>query len=233
MRPLSLAPTEQILALEDFAATEAVRLFAARARAVLPEFCLTAENAPVVAQICARLDGLPLAIELAAARVKVLPPSAMLTRLDHRLSLLVGGPRDAPPRLRTMRDAIAVVVRPPRARGANALPAPGRVHRRLYVGGGGVCRGGASLRGVASLKGGGGEGEEQEDVICRTPSLPSAATPLSPPHAAGRPLSAAPPPSWMASRRCSTRACCDRNRVEMASHVLACWRQSANMGWSS
>ena len=107
VRPLGLVPPDQIMALQDIAATEAVRLFAARARSVLPEFSLTAENAPVVAQICARLDGLPLAIELAAARVKVLPPSAMLSRLDHRLSLLVGGPRDAPPRLRTMRDAIA------------------------------------------------------------------------------------------------------------------------------
>jgi predicted ATPase/DNA-binding CsgD family transcriptional regulator len=107
VRPLNLAPTDQRMALEDLAATEAVRLFATRARAVLPEFGLTAENAAVVAQICVRLDGLPLAIELAAARVKVLPPSAMLARLDHRLSLLVGGPRDAPPRLRTMRDAIA------------------------------------------------------------------------------------------------------------------------------
>ena len=107
VRPLDLAPTDQPLATEDIAATESVRLFAVRARAVLPEFSLTAANAPVVAAICARLDGLPLAIELAAARVNVLPPSALLARLDRRLPLLVGGPRDAPSRLRTMRDAIA------------------------------------------------------------------------------------------------------------------------------
>jgi predicted ATPase/DNA-binding CsgD family transcriptional regulator len=105
--PLGLAPPDQILALEDISATEAVRLFVARARSVVPEFCLTAENAPVIAQICERLDGLPLAIELAAARVKVLPPRALMARLEHRLSLLVDGPRDAPQRLRTMRDAIS------------------------------------------------------------------------------------------------------------------------------
>ena len=107
VQPLTLASSDQDAVLEEIAASEAVRLFAARARSVLPEFCLTAANAPVVARICERLDGLPLAIELAAARIKVLPPSALLTRLDHRLSLLVDGPRDAPPRLRTMRDAIA------------------------------------------------------------------------------------------------------------------------------
>ena len=85
----------------------AVELFMARARAAQPSFELTEDNAAAVAEVCIRLDGLPLAIELAAARVAALPPAALLGRLDRVLPLLGGGPRDAPERQRTLEAAIA------------------------------------------------------------------------------------------------------------------------------
>jgi len=92
---------------EQISPYEAVRLFIARALEIRPDFTITNENAPAVAEICHRLDGLPLAIELAAARVRLLPPQAMLSRLEQRLSLLTGGARDAPARQQTLRGAIA------------------------------------------------------------------------------------------------------------------------------
>lgn len=86
---------------------EAVRLFIARAQGVKPDFAVTNENAPAVAQICARLHGMPLAIELAAARTKLLTPRQILDRLEHQLALLTSGSRDLPERQQTLRGAIA------------------------------------------------------------------------------------------------------------------------------
>ena len=86
---------------------EAVAFFVDRAQAVRPDFTLSAQNAPAVVEICHRLDGLPLALELVAARIKILPPSALVARLDARLSLLTSSARDAPERQRSLRDAMA------------------------------------------------------------------------------------------------------------------------------
>jgi len=104
--PLSIPDPKRVPGLEALSHYEAVRLFIERARAAKADFEITNENAPAVAEICARLDGLPLAIELAAARIKLLPPKAMLGRLGRRLKLLTGGARDLPERQRTLRGAI-------------------------------------------------------------------------------------------------------------------------------
>jgi predicted ATPase/class 3 adenylate cyclase len=104
--PLRLPDPASAEVLEALGHSEAVSLFVERARAVRPDFRLTAENALAVAEICERLDGLPLGIELAAVRVNVLTPQAMLPRLEERLSLLTSGPRSLPERQRTLRGAI-------------------------------------------------------------------------------------------------------------------------------
>jgi predicted ATPase/class 3 adenylate cyclase len=104
--PLSVPDPESLPPLENLASYEAIGLFLERARAVRPEFSLTQENAPAVVEICERLDGLPLAIELAAARIKLLPPRVLLERLGNRLKLLTGGARNLPERQRTLRNAI-------------------------------------------------------------------------------------------------------------------------------
>lgn len=92
---------------EELGRNASVALFVQRSCAVKPEFSLTAANAPAVAGICVRLEGLPLAIELAAARIRSLPPAALLERLARRLPLLTGGPQDVPARQRALREALA------------------------------------------------------------------------------------------------------------------------------
>jgi len=104
--PLTLPDLKRPPPLERLTQYEAVGLFLERARAVKPDFKVTNESAPAVAEICVRLDGLPLAIELAAARIKMLPPRVMLQRLGSRLKLLTGGARDLPERQRTLRGTI-------------------------------------------------------------------------------------------------------------------------------
>ncbi|HVF30010.1 MAG TPA: protein kinase [Pyrinomonadaceae bacterium] len=104
--PLSPPPHELLSSFEKLSRNEAVQLFAERARAADHGFHLTDQNIRSVAEVCSRLEGLPLAIELAAARTRVLSPSAILSKLDSRLRFLTGGPRDLPERQRTMQGAI-------------------------------------------------------------------------------------------------------------------------------
>ncbi len=104
--PLALPDLRRLPPLERLSQYEAVRLFIERAQAAKSDFAITGENAPAVAEICVRLDGLPLAIELAAARIRLLPPQALLQRLSSRLKLLTGGRRDLPARHQTLRGAI-------------------------------------------------------------------------------------------------------------------------------
>lgn len=104
--PLTVPDPGGESSFDDLRANEAVMLFAERARAARPSFVLTPENIADAAAICSRLDGLPLAIELAAARVKILSPGNVLSKLDNRLNLLTGGARDLPKRQKTMRGAV-------------------------------------------------------------------------------------------------------------------------------
>jgi predicted ATPase/Tfp pilus assembly protein PilF len=105
--PLALPDLSHVPTVEEVASAAAVDLFVQRAQAASPAFVLTPANAAAVAAICRRLDGLPLALELAAARIKLLTPTALLARLDRALPLLVGGARDLPERQQKMRTTIA------------------------------------------------------------------------------------------------------------------------------
>lgn len=139
--PLSLPDLTVRASPEILQENPSVRLFVERARAIIPEFALSAPSARDVAEICVRLDGLPLAIGLAAARVRLLSPAAMLERLERRLTLLTGGARDEPERHRTLRAAIAW---------SHDLLDEGErtLFRRLSA-----CAGGISLEAAAALCG--------------------------------------------------------------------------------
>ncbi|HET9222813.1 MAG TPA: NB-ARC domain-containing protein, partial [Roseiflexaceae bacterium] len=105
--PLELPDPQHLAPIADLARCPAVALFVERAQAVRPDFALTPANAAAVAEVCVRLDGLPLAIELSAARSKLLPPQALLGWLQNRLQLLSGGARDLPARHQALRNTIA------------------------------------------------------------------------------------------------------------------------------
>jgi predicted ATPase/class 3 adenylate cyclase len=104
--PLALPDPKRTTDLESLTQYDAGALFIERARAVKSDFAITADSVAAVAEICARLDGLPLAIELAAARVRLLPPQTLISRLEQRLTVLTGGARDLPERQQTLRGAI-------------------------------------------------------------------------------------------------------------------------------
>ena len=107
VQPLPIPERGPLPSPDALARVPAVQLFCERGRDVRPAFALTAENAAVIVEICRRLDGLPLALELAAAQLRLFTPRALLARLDRRLALLTVGPRDLPARQRTLRGTIA------------------------------------------------------------------------------------------------------------------------------
>jgi predicted ATPase/DNA-binding CsgD family transcriptional regulator len=108
VQPLALPDRGHLPTSADaLSAYAACALFTQRAQAIKPTFQVTQTSAPVIAEICLRLDGLPLAIELAAARTRLLSPAALLARLEHRLEVLTGGARDVPARQQTLRNTIA------------------------------------------------------------------------------------------------------------------------------
>jgi hypothetical protein len=131
--PLELPHPGRLPAIDRLSQYEAVRLFIERAKAARPNFSVTDENAPAVAEICMRLDGLPLAIELAAARIKLLPPRAMLERLGSRLKLLSGGQSARAPA--DPKRHHRVELHPARRRRAGSLRPPGGVLRWPHASG--------------------------------------------------------------------------------------------------
>lgn len=106
VHPLALPDPQQITDQEAIAGSAAVTLFLERAQEIDPALALTSDTAPLIAEVCRRLDGLPLALELAAARLALFPLPALVERLEHRLSFLTGGPRDLPERQQTLRNTL-------------------------------------------------------------------------------------------------------------------------------
>jgi predicted ATPase/DNA-binding SARP family transcriptional activator len=155
--PLSLPDPERLPPLPALSKYAAVELFIQRAVGVKPDFRVTEENAAAVAELCCRLDGLPLAIELAAARMKLFSPEGLLGQLGNRLKLLTGGPRDLPARQQTLRDAIAWSY-------DLLVPEEQRLFRRLSV-----FVGGCTLKAVAAVHD--PEGDPERDVLDRVASL--------------------------------------------------------------
>jgi predicted ATPase/class 3 adenylate cyclase len=140
--PLGLPKTgSKQLPIEQLIQYEAIRLFVERAQAVKPDFKLTDENAQAVTEICIRLDGLPLAIELAASRIRLFSPQALLERLGNRLKLLKGGARDLPTRQQTLKGAISWSY--------DLLDGPGKRLFELLS----VCRGGCTIETVEEVAG--------------------------------------------------------------------------------
>ncbi len=146
------APAARRRPFDVVAASEAVQLFVERARAVQPGFVLDESNAEAVAEICRRLDGIPLAVELAAARVTIMTPTDIAARLDQRFQLLTGGRRSAAERHQTLRAAIewSYEMLDPRER--LALRAPRRVPRQLRRRRGGRGRRRRRARGVGRAR---------------------------------------------------------------------------------
>ncbi|MGN6810652.1 MAG: ATP-binding protein [Thermomicrobiales bacterium] len=150
---LRVPEAQAALPLDELAVYEAVRLFAERARDIAPDFALTGENAAAVAGICRRLDGLPLALELAAARIRILPPGALLARLSNSLKLLTGGPSTRSPRQQTLQAAIEWSY--------DLLnPDEQRLFQRL-----GVFQGGATLEAIAAVCADEGSSDEALEAV--------------------------------------------------------------------
>ena len=162
--PLTLPDPHHLPAADVLGEVDSIRLFVERAQAVRPAFALTAANAAAVSGICACLDGLPLAIELAAARVKTLPPEELLVRLERRLPLLTSGPVDVPARQRTLRDTVAWSY--------DLLPSTEqRLFRQLAVFSGGFSLDAAEA--IAGVAEGDETDEETSSAPLRAPASPS------------------------------------------------------------
>src|SRR5947207_7236017 len=157
--PLALPDPGHLPDLAALSYYAAVALFLQRAQAVKPDFQITNANARAIAEICVRLDGLPLAIELAAARMKLLPPQALLARMDQRLAVLTGASRDVPARQQTLRNAIAWSY--------NLLDAAEqRLFRRLSI-----FVGGCTLQAIEAVCAAIGDGDEAGQALDTVASL--------------------------------------------------------------